>query len=71
MAGFLVVVHMIGSPLFCPDLLYVFLYTITLPAVNRDAPPALSYTTLELASRVLISSKKPPKSRNRGNTIWS
>ncbi len=36
----------LGSPLSCPDL---FLYTITLPAVGCDAPPTLSYTTLELA----------------------
>ncbi len=46
----------LGSPLSCPDL---FLYTITLPAVRCDAPLTLSYTTLELASRVLLSSKKP------------
>jgi hypothetical protein len=45
----------LGSPLSCPDL---FLYTITLPAVSCDAPPTLSYTTLELALRVLLSSKK-------------
>ncbi len=44
------------SPLSCTDL---FLYTITLLAVSCDAPPTLSYTTLELASRVLLSSKKP------------
>ncbi len=44
----------LGSPLSCPDL---FLYTITLPAVSCDAPPTLSYTTLELASRVLLSTK--------------
>jgi hypothetical protein len=43
-------------PLSCPDL---FLYAITLPAVSRDAPATLSYTTLEMASRVLLSSKKP------------
>ncbi len=43
-------------PLSCPDL---FLYTITLPAVSCDAPPTLSNTTLELASKVLLSSKKP------------
>jgi hypothetical protein len=46
----------LGSPLSCTDL---FLYTITLPAVSCDAPPTLSYTTLELVSRVLLSSKKP------------
>ncbi len=46
----------LGFPLSCTDL---FLYTITLPAVSCDAPPTLSYTTLELASRVLLSSKKP------------
>jgi hypothetical protein len=46
----------LGSPLSCTDL---FLYTITLPTVSCDAPPTLSYTTLELASRVLLSSKKP------------
>jgi hypothetical protein len=46
----------LGSPLSCPDL---FLYTITLPAVSRDAPATLSYTALEMASRVLLSSKKP------------
>ncbi len=46
----------LGSPLSCPDL---FLYTITLPAVSRDAPATLSYTTLEMASRVLLLSKKP------------
>jgi hypothetical protein len=46
----------LGSPLSCPDL---FVYTITLPAVSCDAPPTLSYTTLELASRVLLSSKQP------------
>jgi hypothetical protein len=45
----------LGSPLSRPDL---FLYTITLPAVSHDAPPTLSYTTLEMASRVLLSSKK-------------
>jgi hypothetical protein len=50
---------LMGSPLSCLDL---FLYTITLPAVGRDAPPSLSYTILELASRVLLSSKKPAKS---------
>ncbi len=49
----------LGSPLSCTDL---FLYTITLPAVSCDAPPTLSYTTLELASRVLLSSKKPASS---------
>jgi hypothetical protein len=48
----------LGSPLSCPDL---FLYTITLPAVSCDASPTLSYTTLELASRVLSSSKKSAK----------
>ncbi len=46
----------LGFPLSYTDL---FLYTITLPAVSCDAPPTLSYTTLELASRVLLSSKKP------------
>jgi hypothetical protein len=46
----------LGFPLSCTDL---FLYRITLPAVSCDAPPTLSYTTLELASRVLLSSKKP------------
>jgi hypothetical protein len=46
----------LGSPLSCTDL---FLYTITLPAASCDAPPTLSYTTLELASRVLLSTKKP------------
>jgi hypothetical protein len=46
----------LGSPLSCTDL---FLYTITLPAVSCDAPRTLSYTTLELESRVLLSSKKP------------
>ncbi len=46
----------LGSPLSCSDL---FLYTVTLPAVSRDAPATLSYTTLEMASRVLLSSKKP------------
>ncbi len=46
----------LGFPLSCTDL---FLYTINLPAVSCDAPPTLSYTTLELASRVLLSSKKP------------
>jgi hypothetical protein len=45
----------LGSPLSCPDL---FLHTITLPAVSRDAPATLSYNTLEMASRVLLSSKK-------------
>jgi hypothetical protein len=45
----------LGSPRSRPDL---FLYTITLPAVSRDAPPTLSYTTLETASRVLLLSKK-------------
>ncbi len=45
----------LGSPLSCPNL---FLYTITLPAVSREAPATLSYTTLEMASRVLLSSKK-------------
>jgi hypothetical protein len=45
----------LGSPLSCPDL---FLYTITLPVVSCDAPATLSYTALELASRVLLSSKK-------------
>ncbi len=38
----------LGSPLSCPDL---FFYKITLTAVSCDAPPALSYTTLELASK--------------------
>jgi hypothetical protein len=33
-------------------------HTVTLPAVSCDAPPTLSYTTLDLASRVLLSSKK-------------
>ncbi len=37
----------------------LFLYTITLTAVRCFAPPTLSYTHLELASRVLLSSKKP------------
>ncbi len=46
----------LGSPLSCIDL---FLYTITLSAVSRDAPAILSYTTLKMASRVLLSSKKP------------
>jgi hypothetical protein len=46
----------LGSPLSCTDL---FLYTITLPAASCVAPPTLSYTTLELASRVLLSTKKP------------
>ncbi len=46
----------LGFPLCCTDL---FLYRITLPAVSCDAPPTLSYTSLELASRVLLSSKKP------------
>jgi hypothetical protein len=45
----------LGSPLSCPDL---FLCTITLLTVSRDAPPTLSYTTLEMASRVLLPSKK-------------
>ncbi len=49
------------SPLSCPDL---FLYTITLPEVSCDAPPTLSYATLELASRVLLSSKKPANCGN-------
>jgi hypothetical protein len=49
----------LGSPLSCPDL---FLYTITLPAICRDAPPTLPYTSLELASRVLLSSQKPANS---------
>ncbi len=41
----------------CPER---FLYTITLPTVSCDAPyPLLYCTTLELASRVLLSSKKP------------
>jgi hypothetical protein len=48
----------LGSPLSYP---YRFLYTITLPAVSCDALPTLSYTTLELASRVLLLSKKPAK----------
>ncbi len=57
MAGFLVVVlSYVGSPLSRPNL---FLYTITLPVVSRDAPATLFYTTLEMASRVLLSSKKP------------
>ncbi len=51
------------SPLSCPDL---FLYTITLPAVSRDAPATLSYTTLEMASRILLSSKKPAIYQLRG-----
>ncbi len=46
----------LGFPLSCLDLLS---YTITLPAVGCDAPPTLSYTSLELASRVLLSSEKP------------
>ncbi len=50
----------LGFPHSCTDL---FLYTITLPAVNSDALPTLSYTTLELASRVLLSSKKPALGR--------
>jgi hypothetical protein len=54
----------LGSPLSCPDL---FLYTITLPAVSRDAPATLSYTTLEMASRVLLSSKKPALSLSGPN----
>jgi hypothetical protein len=41
-----------APPLSCTVL---FLYTITLPAVSCDEPPTLSYTTLELASRVLLS----------------
>jgi hypothetical protein len=48
----------LGSLLSHPDL---FLDTITLPAVSCDAPPTLSYTTLEMASRVLLSYKKPAK----------
>jgi hypothetical protein len=44
------------APLSCPD---IFLYKITPPAVSRDAAPTHSYTTLELASRALLSSKKP------------
>ncbi len=59
MAGFLVVGIILGSPFSRPDL---FLYTMTLPAVSRDAPPTLSYTTLEMASRVLLSSKKSARS---------
>ncbi len=46
----------LGSPLSCTDL---FLYTITLPAASCDAPPTLSYTTLELAT-------KKPASRQYG-----
>jgi hypothetical protein len=53
---FLICGIILGSPLSCPDL---FLYTITLPAVSRDAPPTLTYTTLEMASRVLLLPKKP------------
>ncbi len=52
----------LGSPLSCTDL---FLYTITLPAASCDAPPSLSYTTLELASRVLLSTKKPALYKGR------
>jgi hypothetical protein len=47
----------LGSPLSCTDL---FLYIITLPAVSCEAPPTLS---LELASRVLLSSKKSAHSK--------
>jgi hypothetical protein len=35
----------LGTLLSRPDL---FLYTITLPTVSRDAPPTLSYTTVLL-----------------------
>jgi hypothetical protein len=49
-------VIILGSPLSCPDL---FLYTITQHAVSRNAPPTLSYTTLEMAPRILFLSKKP------------
>ncbi len=35
----------LGSPLSYSDL---FLYTITLPLVSREAPPTLSYTSLEM-----------------------
>ncbi len=37
----------------------LFPFTPTLPVVSRDTPPTLSYTTLEMASRVFLSSKKP------------
>jgi hypothetical protein len=47
-----------GPPLCCPD---PFLYTITLSIISPEAPLTLSYTctALEIASRVLLWSKKP------------
>jgi hypothetical protein len=58
----------LGFPLSCPDL---FLCTITLPAVSCDAPPTLSYTALELASRVLLSSKKSAINHTPNSiTVW-
>jgi hypothetical protein len=58
MAGFLVLALSYGVPplLSGPILLH---YTVILPSVSRDAPSAFSYTTLERASRMLLSSKKP------------
>jgi hypothetical protein len=56
----------LGSPLSCPKL---FLYTITLPAVSCDAHATLYYTTLELASRVLLSSKKSAYYLTRVNIL--
>ncbi len=53
MADFLVGGMILGSPLSCPNL---FLYTITLSTGSRDVPPTLSYATLEMVSRVLLSS---------------
>jgi hypothetical protein len=59
-----------GPPLSFPDL---FLCTITLPTVSCDPPPTLSYTTLEIASRVFfitgvyIMENTPPPPRGGGN----
>jgi hypothetical protein len=47
----------LGTSLSCTDL---FLYTITLPRVSRDASTTFSHITLEMATRVLLSCKKPP-----------
>jgi hypothetical protein len=49
----------LGSSISYPDL---FLYTIAMLTVSYNAFPTLSYTTLEMAPRVLLSSKKPATS---------
>jgi hypothetical protein len=41
-----------------------------LPAVSRDAPPTLSYTTLEMASRALLSSQNSARHVSRQPKNW-